>query len=384
MKFFAGLAIGMCLLASCSSSKRAHEPGGPVPVQVSRLEVLDEYSIRHKMPYQGTVLGGLSGIDYDSVNNKYYIISDDRSDINAARFYTVNINLKNDQVDTVVFISSHPLLSPAGTSFPSHRKYPQLSPDPESIRFNYSSKNLIWTSEGGRQQKDGVEILQHPFIYEMDSSGRFLDSFFIPGNLKMKTGNKGPRRNAAFEGSSFANNNELLFVSCEEPLLQDGPAAAVNMAGALTRITKFDTKSKNAIAQFVYPLEAIAHAPKPAGAFAVNGISEILALNEQQLLVVERSFSTGRLINSIKIFLADFSNASNVLNKFSLSKNKSFKPAAKKLLFNSDDLNRYIDNVEGICFGPRLSNGNRTLLLIVDDNFNPLQKTQLFLLELVP
>ena len=36
--------------------------------------------------YNGTTVGGLSGIEYDAANNRYFAISDDRSGVNAARF----------------------------------------------------------------------------------------------------------------------------------------------------------------------------------------------------------------------------------------------------------------------------------------------------------
>src|SRR6476619_3898288 len=70
---------------------------------IHSLKFLGEYDIPHKMNFDGTVIGGLSGIDYDAKNDVYYIISDDRSSFNPARFYTVKIKLKNDKIDTVIF-----------------------------------------------------------------------------------------------------------------------------------------------------------------------------------------------------------------------------------------------------------------------------------------
>lgn len=36
----------------------------------------------------------------------------------------------------------------------------------------------------------------------------------------------------------------------------------------------------------------------------------------------------------------------------------------------------HVDNSEGHCWGPHLLNGNRLLVAVSDDNFNPLQITQ--------
>ena len=48
-----------------------------------------------------------------------------------------------------------------------------------------------------------------------------------------------------------------------------------------------------------------------------------------------------------------------------------------------DDLGIFIDNVEGITFGPKLANGNQSLVLITDNNFSDKQKTQVLVFELV-
>jgi hypothetical protein len=49
-----------------------------------------------------------------------------------------------------------------------------------------------------------------------------------------------------------------------------------------------------------------------------------------------------------------------------------------------DDMPNFIDNVEGITLGPILPNGHQSIILVVDNNFSPLEKTQFFLLEIIP
>ena len=60
-----------------------------------------------------------------------------------------------------------------------------------------------------------------------------------------------------------------------------------------------------------------------------------------------------------------------------------FAPATKKLLLNMDNLGIYIDNIEGVTFGPTLPNGHKTLLFIADNNFTQIEKTQLLLFEVI-
>ena len=39
---------------------------------------------------------------------------------------------------------------------------------------------------------------------------------------------------------------------------------------------------------------------------------------------------------------------------------------------------RDLDNIEGITFGPKLSDGRQSVVLVTDDNFNPAQVTQFY------
>ncbi len=380
-RLFFSLFIAI-LFSSCSSSKTS--PSAAASTGISRLKLLDEYVIKRDKVFDSTIIGGLSGIDYDAKKNIYYIISDERSYSSPARFYTAAINIKNKKIKAVDFLSVHTLKQPDGSVFPSFAQNAQRTPDPESIRYNPISNTLVWTSEGDRDMRRGKMIYQNPYAYEMDLNGNFKDSFFIPENLRMYKEEKGARENAVFEGSSFDNNYEYFYISMEHPIYEDGPVPSPTYNGAPVRFTKYDVKTRQHVAQYAYQLDAIAKKPVPSGKFAVNGISEILFLEKDKFLVLERSFSTGIFKNTIKIYLADFSEATDVSDIKGLHLNKTHRPAVKKLLLNMDDIDRYVDNVEGITFGPTLSNGNRSLILVVDNNFSRFEKSQVFLLEVIP
>ena len=99
--------------------------------------------------------------------------------------------------------------------------------------------------------------------------------------------------------------------------------------------------------------------------------------------MVERSYSVGRPASTIKVFIVDLSAATDIKNTGSLKNNTNFIPVSKKLLLNMDDLGIYIDNIEGVTFGPLLPNGHKTLLFVSDNNFNALQRSQLLLFEVI-
>jgi hypothetical protein len=351
---------------------------------INSIKLLGQYIIPLNYIYKNTVVGGLSGIDYDTTSQLYYMISDDRSYKNSARFYVAKIFLTQNGIDSLRFVDVKNMLQPNGKAYPNSKQDPYHTPDPEAMRYDLINKQLVWSSEGERIVNAKDTILEDPTIISVSTEGKFIDSFLIPKNLKMQTVEKGPRQNAVFEGLTFADNYKTLFVDVEEPLYEDGPRADITDNNTYTRILKFDIASKKNIAQYAYKISPIPHPANPVGAFKMNGIPDILTIGDNKLLLIERSYSTGRFGCSIKLFTVDLNNATDISNISSLSKtDKPFIPATKKLLLDMDCLGIYIDNIEGVTFGPTLPNGHKTLLFIADNNFSIFQKTQLLLFEVM-
>lgn len=351
--------------------------------KITGIKFLGEYDVPFALTYNNTTVGGLSGIDYDVLNNNYYFICDDRSTINPARYYKANISINQKGIDSMYITGVSYLLQPNGSVYPNNKQDRYNTPDPESIRFNPITRQLTWSNEGERILKETDTVLSDPAIRIIGPEGKFIDSFLIPGNLRMQPIEKGPRQNSVFEGMSYADNYKTLFVNVEEPCYEDGPRAAIVENNAYIRILKFDVATKINTAQYAYKLDRVAHMPEPASAFSINGVPEILYIGDDKLIVIERSFSTGRLACTIKVFITDLKFATDIKNKPSLIENKEFNSASKTLLLNMDDLGIYIDNIEGLSFGPLLPNGHKSLLFVADNNFNPLQKTQLLLFEVM-
>lgn len=334
------------------------------------------------LKYNNTTVGGLSGIDYDAKEDLYYLVCDDRSDKNPARFYTARILITETGIDSVIFVSVKNMLRENGTVYPNNKQDPYHTPDPEAMRYDPLKKQLVWSSEGERNVTEKDTLLEDPSITVIERNGRYSDIFPLPANLTMYATENGPRRNGVLEGMSFADNYKTLFVSVEEPLYQDGPRAEVTGNDACIRIYKFDAASRNNVAQYAYKLSPIAFPATPADGFKINGVPDILSIGHNKLLVIERSFSSGRLPCTIKLFIADINGATDI-SAITLKDNKNFIPASKKLLLNLDDLGIYTDNIEGITFGPVLPNGHKTLLFIADNNFSPLEKAQVLLFEVL-
>jgi hypothetical protein len=351
---------------------------------ISGLKLIDAYVVPHNLAFRNTTVGGLSGIDYDSQSGLYYMICDDRSSINNARYYTAKIYLNEKKIDSVVFVNVTTLLQPNGKPYPNSKQDPVHTPDPEAMRFDARRKQMVWSSEGERIIKGKDTVLENPAITIMQPDGKYVDTFPLPQNLRMHTTQNGPRQNGVLEGMSFADDFKTLYVNLEEPRFEDGPRADVEENGAWVRFYKFDVATKKNTAQYAYKLDPIAYPSTPADAFKVNGIPDILWVGDGQFIVLERSFSTGRLPCTIKIFLADAKGATDIKNNPSLKNKPASRPVVKKLLLNMDSLGSYIDNVEGATFGPDLPNGHKTLILVSDNNFAAAEQTQFFLFEILP
>ncbi len=370
------LLFGIIVTASCSSTR--HIGNGE---KFGKLKFLSEFDIPYNKEYQNTIIGGLSGIDYDKQKNIYYIISDDRSERNPARFYKAEIIISNNKIDSVVFVETTLLKTRDGNFYPGPSADPFHSPDPEAIRYDPLNNSFMWSSEGERIVKGEKIVLEDPCVTEVNENGIYMDTLILPEQMHMSKEEKGPRRNSVFEGLTFANDYKTLFVGVEEPLYNDGSRAGLKDSTAIIRILKYDVTTKKSVAQYAYRIDAVAHSPIPEGAFIINGISEILNVGNNKLIAVERSFSTGRPACTVKVYLADLTLAENIGNEISL-KNKPVKMISKKLLLNMDEMGIYIDNIEGVCFGPVLPNGHKTLIFVSDNNFVSIQKTQFLLFEI--
>jgi hypothetical protein len=137
-------SVFFLLLISLSLSVYAQKRGKKENVTISQLQFISEYDVPHNFSFQETTVGGLSGIDYDKTNDVYYLICDDRSAINAARYYTAKIFFTKKKIDSVQFVNVTTLLQKNGTAYPNSKQDPAHTPDPEALRYDPVHKQMIW------------------------------------------------------------------------------------------------------------------------------------------------------------------------------------------------------------------------------------------------
>ncbi len=323
--------------------------------------------IPHEYNYEGTMVGGLSGLDYDPKTESYVAVSDDRSKENPARFYGLKLDYDISGFHGWKVADVHFIKGIDGAVFPKADFFGKSYVDPESLKISPSGNSYFWTSEG--HAKHGV----NPFVREMALDGSYLRDFTLPKKY-LVTDNKGIRDNLAFEALTVTTDNKSLVISTEGPLKQDGQEADAGH-GALVRLLQFDIETGQAIHEYVYSLEPVHKEPLPVGNFSVNGVVDILALNSNEYIIAERSFSFGVGL-SVRLYLVNLAGATDVLSLESLQ-GSQYQIADKKLLLDLGELGITIDNIEGMSFGKMLKDGRRSLIMISDDNFSFAQVTQI-------
>ncbi len=333
------------------------------------IAFIGETSFPTGYSFNNTEVGGLSGIDYDPESGRYIAISDDRAERGFTRFYELSIDLSDGYLHDgdIRFTRVTEILDQDGTSFSSN------TVDPESIRLAPFPNTLYWTSEGNTQQ--GIA----PFVRVMTRDGKHLEEFDLPVRFT-PTDNSGVRNNLALESLTFSTNQQQLYTATENALIQDGEEANLN-SGSPVRVLQLNRSNGKPSREHIYITDPVVAAPIPANAFSTNGLVELLAIAPNTFIALERAFSVG-VGNSVRLYLTTTKGASNLRRRHSIN-GLRIRPMKKQLLLEVSSLGIQPDNIEGITFGPRLANGNRSLILVSDNNFNPSgQETQFLAFEL--
>lgn len=356
------------MLSALSSYSYSHE---------SKLKFLNEYIVPTNTYFDSVKFGGLSGIVWDGENDLYYSISDARNTKSEgqSRLYTLKIDISEQGIQGVNILNQVELVDKLGQSFKTQEV------DGEGVALAPDKKSILWVSELGspiRQSRfDGSMIA--------DYSEKIPSYYNAGGDLKKS--DFGLRSGFSFEGVSVTPSGKFLYVAAESALKQDGPISTV-IGSSPTRILKYEVSDTgsvgNLIGEFIYNVDPI---PK-VSQFGVNdnGLSEILAVSDDKLLVIERS---GRNASegfkefdfSIKVYVADLVSSTNIVGVDDLSKiegKQTFQPAIKKLVIDFDDYTDAPDCIEGVTFGPQIGDKN-TLIFVSDNNFQPYQSNKFFM-----
>ncbi len=336
------------------------------------LEFLGEYQLP-KQDYANTRVGGLSDLTYEKPSDRFYIISDDRSQQAPARFYTLKLDISPSGIEGATI---------EGVTFLSNElgeTYPPQSSDTEGIAL--SPRNTLFISSEGVIEQEIA-----PFIKEYDlKSGQAILQVPVPQRYLPPDEEQPPRgiqNNLGFEALSISAPSLLkdepfrLFTATEAALAQDIADSPLNNRGV--RFLHYVVNPFGEpvlVAEHPYLLD-----PPQEDTFA-NGLTSLIPLEKEgYFLTLERTLGLSGY--GAKIFEVINAGATDTSGMSSLKNMSGVKPLQKKLLLDLNQLNIELDNLEGMTFGPRFADGTQSLILISDDNFKPSQINQFLLFRL--
>lgn len=199
---------------------------------------------------------------------------------------------------------------------------------------------------------------------------------------------RGVRHNLGLESLTRTPDGRLIS-GLEQPLAQDGPVTS-STSGGLVRLVEFVRRAGGtwgAGREWPYRLEPTPAEPGygPACKDGDNGLSELLALTDTTLLAVERACLVGaagaHAFNPIKLFVLTLDGADDVSGMPSLA-GQTPALVQKRLVLDLAAWRAQLpaalaagENIEGLAWGPPGPNGERTVMLVSDDNYRATQNT---------
>ena len=340
----------------------------PKEQQKISLHFLDEYVYPINQTIKKTKIGGLSGIDYK--NGIYYLAVDDSK---TPRYCKAKINIQNDTISDINFIDV--------VIFKDDPYYQDHVLDIESILAAPNNK-IIMVSEGA------INNGKNPLLFSSKENGEFIKDFKLATKF-LASANSKPIHNATLEGLSHSIDDKGYWTAFELPLPIDGEEPKYQKANSPVRFTYFEKETGKPSKEFVYQLSAITKPNK--GGFNINGVTDILEFKANHFFVIERTYQRNYFWNGNTVNIYYAYADSSTTNSLAIDSLKStdYIPLNKKLLFEFDAIKSeltegIIDNIEGITFGPILNDGNQSLILVADDNFQVFGKqlNQFILMEI--
>ena len=374
--------IAVVLLASCTLPQVSAEDRLFLDVSV---DFIGSYTLP-KQDFEDEPIGGISAIAYDIPRDRLYALSDNRD---RPRFYTFQ---------ATNLTSSNPTLTPESVTYLKDNEGNPYAPgefDPEGLALTPTGTLLI-SSEGSPARSIAPAIGEYDRTTGQVQTVLPLPERYIPDAVinaakanseqgeQSLVAAQGIQENLSFEalainvssGTGGIYEPYRLFVATEGPLIQDLDLMPdIPYKNRWLHYT-LDPYQTTFISEHLYPMEL-----SPSGA-VLHGLSEIAVLDRGgHFLGLERSFGFQGF--DIKLFQLATGGATDTSAIASLQGDTSgINPIRKKLVLDLSTLPIPLQNYEAMTFGPSLPNGDRTLLVMSDDNFAPEQDTSLLVFEL--
>jgi hypothetical protein len=352
------------------------------------------------------VLGGFGSAMTYTGHDDVFVAAPDRGPfdgltdvpfLDRVHFFHITTDIRTKQISTVLldtrFLKNEfgqTFVGAAG-AFDTNNPLATLRLDPEGIRVG-SNGNMYISDEYG------------PYLFEFDRQGSLVRRIDVPAkfsianpsadpNAELLGNSAGRQANRGMEGLAISPDGFTLFGMMQNALLQDAgiaganavpPALPTDRVGLNNRILKVDLVTGETH-EYVYHLDAINRG---------QGVSEILAINDHQFLVVERDnrswFSAPPQAPTRKsIYKIDLTGATDVSGKVlpADALPAGVVPVQKTLFINlidpdfglgNHDDKAIAEKIEGLAWGPDLPDGRHVLYVTSDNDLITANPTQIY------
>lgn len=286
--------------------------------------------------------------------------------------------LKNEQGQTFVG---------AAGAFDVNDQLATLRLDPEGIRVGANGTFYVSDEYG-------------PYVFEFNRQGHLLRRLAVPSrffianpsgdpNTELLGNTSGRQANRGMEGLAISPDGRTLFGIMQSALLQDNglTPGTTNRLGLNNRILKIDLVTGET-EEYVYKLDAINRG---------QGVSEILAINDHEFLVVERDNRSNLQTppqaptrkNIYKINLDGATDVSGISSLPAGALPAGVVPVSKTSFIDLLDpafglAPTIAEKIEGLAWGPNLADGRHLLYVISDNDLNPELATQIYAFAIDP
>lgn len=371
------LLIIVIFLGACSSKKDIKQDLFPTKYA---LKFLGDQEFSNHTKAMQYLLGGLSGLLYRPVFNELWAISDDWKGF--PRFFKFKVSLQSG-VPRLTLFGVQPLKDEFGNIFPKQNY------DSEAITLGPKNTLLI-THEGSYDSaRTYGRFTRYPEINEFSFKGQKL-SYVRPPKIVRKA-----YHNLTLESLFYDFDNGLLVAGMENPLTIDGGQIDFKKPGfARIFVWKWNPAAKvfHYVKEKAYPLSSIkwpksvTEQKKAVADWRNHGLVDMIKYGDDWLSM-ERSYIAGLNRNHTMLYRVKPDKGQDIRGIIQLHKNKIV-PLEKELLSDFDSLiprlkTKRLDNFEGMSIGPKLPNGNDTLIVVSDNNFNASQRTVFLFFEIV-
>ena len=300
---------------------------------------------QHNMKNWGIPAGNYSGITHIQ-GDRYALVSDKQE---ADGWTEAGISfLPSGDIENVLFVNHH-----------FNNQASAQVRDSEGIV--YVPEGNIFVAAESDQQIIGLSLAGKPTGKTLSIPACFgLDNIFP---------------NYGFESLAYNTEKEIFWTTTEQGLKSDvsAPSSPEIRIPTLLRLQSFDAHL-NPLRQYAYKTDA--PIAKHSGRHYAFGVSEILAMNDTTLLVMERELNIPKYYNHSKCHIRIYSvnpekhqpiaDTSVPLSEMDSS---AFIPKKLVCAFSTDFSlfgKKNLANYEGMCLGPKQADGSQIILLVSD------------------